>query len=146
MSFLSNILESKTKKSWQAFADEVGGDFVEGKSWNSGKVIVKYRNTTIELDIFETVGQHSKTYTRITCRYVTPKRFAFLFNIKPENTLSYVGKLFGFKDIEVGEETFDTLINLKSNQKDLFLKFLDSNLLKTMLLDAFEGPPKHKQA
>jgi hypothetical protein len=143
MSFLLNIFESDTKKHWQEFADEIGATFIDG-GWNSDKVISKYRNTTIELDIFTTNGQHRKTYTRITCPYVTPKRFAFKFNIAPENILTYAGKLFGFKDIEIGNKTFDTLINLKSNQKALFLKFLDSMPLREMILEAFEGPQPDK--
>jgi hypothetical protein len=124
MSVLSNIFKSETKKNWQQLADEIGGSFIEGEKWNSDKIISKYRNTTIEVDIFETGGRYSKTYTRITCPYITPVRV----------------NLFGIKDIEIGDEQFDTLINLKSNQKELFLKFLGSKYFKNRLLAAFEGP------
>jgi hypothetical protein len=140
MSVLSNIFKSETKKNWQQLADEIGGSFIEGEKWNSDKIISKYRNTTIEVDIFETGGRYSKTYTRITCPYITPVRVNLMFNISPENIFTYSGKLFGIKDIEIGDEQFDTLINLKSNQKELFLKFLGSKYFKNRLLAAFEGP------
>ncbi len=134
MSFLSNIFRSETKENWQQLAVEIGGNFVDGGFWNKDIVELKYRNSTITLDVYQQrYGNKHIPHTRIRCPFVSINEFKF--NITTENALTHAGKIFGIKDVMIDVPKFDDEFYLKSRTKDKFVNFLKSEIIQKSYLE-----------
>lgn len=67
-------------------------------------------------------GKHQVLYTTIT---FAPNPFDFDFKIGKEGFFSKVGKSFGAKDIEFGDEAFDKKFLMKSKEEGRFRTLMD---------------------
>ena len=129
MSFLTNIFESKLKKNLEQFAEIVGGDFIKGGFWDEYKVTVPYRNTVFILDTVKKLrGKRMVRYYRIQCLFVSINYFKF--RISSENTFTHAAKVFGMNDILINDRRFDDEFYLESNNKEIFLHFINSDSIR----------------
>ena len=129
MSLFAKIFEPQLKKCFEQFAETIGGDFTEGGLWDEYKLIVPYRNTYF---IFDTVrklrGKRMVRYYRIQCLFVSINYFKF--RISSENTFTHAAKVFGMNDILINDKRFDDEFYLESNDKEIFLHFINSDSLR----------------
>lgn len=87
---------------WRQLAEQLDGDFFRGKMLKSDRVEAYYGDWMVTLDTF-TVDK--MTFTRIRAPYVN--RDDFIFKIFREHSGHRLGKVFGMKDIKVGDQDFD---------------------------------------
>ena len=86
----------------QQLSEEIGAEFVEDGFWKGNKVQMHVMDWTITLDTYsESNGVSSIAYTRMRAPYIN--REGFRFKIDRECILSWLGKLLGMQDIEVGD-------------------------------------------
>ena len=91
---------------WSQLSQEIGASYQESGFFKTGKVVLTHRQWEITLDTYTVSdGKSSHTYTRIRAPYLN--RDGFRFNIYRRNIFSWVGKLFGMQDIEIGDSFFD---------------------------------------
>lgn len=135
MRVLSNIFKSKTKEIWQQLASEISGEFVDGGIWNSDKVTLAYRNTTIVLDLYS--KSSDSTLIRVQCQFITTERFTF--NVANESIFTRIKKIFGLNDIQVGDIRFDDKFYLKSAQKDKLIYFFNSEKVREQFLEILKN-------
>lgn len=129
MSLFSKIFESTLKITFEEFAKIIGGTFIEGGFWDEYKVTVPYRNTIFTLDTIRKLrGKRMVRYYRIQCPFISANQFKFC--ISSENAFTHAAKVFGMNDILIGDKRFDDEFYLKSNQKETFLHFINSDNLQ----------------
>jgi hypothetical protein len=129
MSLFSKIFESGLKANFEEFANTVGGIFIEGGFWDEYRVIVPYRNMVFTLDTVRKLrGKLLVRYYRIQCPFVSINQFKFC--ISSENAFTHAAKVFGMNDILINDKRFDDEFYLKSNQKETFFHFIDSDNLR----------------
>jgi hypothetical protein len=108
---------------WRQLSQEIGAEFVEGGFWKGNKVQVHVKHWTITLDTCTgSNGESSIPYTRMRAPYIN--REGFRFKIDRKCILSWLGKLLGMQDIEVGDPDFDEAFIIQGNDesrvRDLF--------------------------
>lgn len=133
MSLRTNIIFPMVKKNWKLLAQEIQATFVEGGFWDSDKVVLSYRNTTILLDARNALKKYQYIRTRIICPFISTNEFQF--SISLENAFTFAGKVFGINDIEIGDKKWDNEFYLKSNDKDKLNNFLSSNIIRKYYFD-----------
>lgn len=122
---------------WSAFAKRINGELNDGKFDASEKVILDADGWKISFDHFTLwSGNHRERLTRITLPYCCTD--AFKFEIYNQNILSYLAKIVGMQDIEIGDEVLDKRFILKSND-ELLLKSMLWNTQVRKALDKLES-------
>lgn len=117
---------------WQQFADEIGGEYIEGGFFKSQKVIGKFENWTITLDTFtRSTGKTSTTYTRMMAPYKTNDEFKF--KIYRKGIFSELGKVFGMQDIEIGYSEFDDEFIIKGNNQQKIIELFSSDRIRDLI-------------
>ena len=106
---------------WQAFADEIGGEYIGGGIFSAKKIIYNNGNWTFLLDTY-TVDK--TVFTRMRAPFVNPEKL--FFKIYRHSVFSSIGKAMGMQDIEIGDLGFD---------EDFILKGNDPKILKLLLED-----------
>ena len=97
-----NLFSNHKREIWQQLAEQVDGNFFQGKRFKPDRVEAYYGDWIITLDTFVI---DKVVFTRIRAPYVN--RDDFTFKIDRESLGHRIGKVFGMKDIEVGYEEFD---------------------------------------
>jgi hypothetical protein len=116
MSFLRSLFGPSRDEIWQQFAAAIGGDFIEGGFWRSGRVDATHGQWTVTLDAYTVShGKSSTTYTRMRAPYVNPD--GFQFNIYRRGIFSNIGKWMGMQDVTVGYPQFDEDFIIKGNDE-----------------------------
>jgi hypothetical protein len=122
---------------WSRLAAEVGGRFDAGSWFEGSKVQVDAGPWTVTLDSFKrSSGKHSTTYTRLRAPYVNPH--GFRFSVTPQNFFSAIGKVFGMRDIEVGDRAFDDAWVIQGADEARVRQFLAEPTIRDLLRAA--GP------
>ena len=104
------------KTAWTEFAKEIGGTYYSRGAFRRGYVSYHYKNWEIILDSYTVSdGETSTTYTRMRALFNNP--FGFYFKIFRRNIFTRIGKLFGMKDIEIGDPDFDRDFIIKGNDR-----------------------------
>jgi hypothetical protein len=116
---------------WEAFADEIGGEYIPRKHWNSDRTLFHHKNFKIYFDYFTyyTSGESSKskTYTRVVIPYKSYDDFQF--NIYEDELIFKIAKIFGFQDVKIGNEEFDKKYIIKTNNEQKLKNIFISNPL-----------------
>lgn len=101
---------------WQEFAKETNGAFVEGWSWRSDSTVIDYKNWKIIFDNYKIwSGKHSTDMTRVVVPISLNDNFRF--EIYHEGFIRRIEKFFGAQDIEIGIPDFDKAFTIKSNNE-----------------------------
>ena len=116
---------------WEAFADEIGGEYIPRKHWNSDRTLFHYKNFKIYFDYFTyyTSGKASlsKTFTRVVIPYKSNDDFQF--NIYEDELIFKIAKIFGFQDVKIGKEEFDKKYIIKTNNEQKLKNIFNSTTL-----------------
>ena len=125
----------KTKFNWNNAARQLKLKYLTGSAFNPGIITGLYHKYIVKVDTFSRKsGNNSSTYTRFRLDYDKPLKFQF--KITKEHLLSSLGKVFGMKDLEVGDKSFDDRVIIKAHNKDSLSKFLTperKGLIKTIM-------------
>ncbi len=112
----------RTVAAWQRVASRLGLN-IEVKSGFSKPVITGNLNgLPVKIDTYtQRSGNSSTTYTRYQVRYPPA---GFDFRLKREGALSFIGKLFGVEDVQVGDPVFDGAFKIKTSDRQRLLTLL----------------------
>ena len=137
MSFWTNFFESIGRKTLKELNLKVEGRFVQGGFGEKDKIIVTYRNTSILIDTHKRLrGKKLVLFYRIICPFKSVNNL--IMSISTEDTFSHAAKVFGNDDIRIGNEKFDNEFYLKSNNEQLFLEFIQSDILQKHYLESLK--------
>lgn len=120
-------------KAWQAFADSMGAEFIDGKAFKSvSKVRLAYKTWEIILDTYTvSTGQSTVTYTRVRAVYVRDAEFDF--KIYRTTFFTKVAKALGRSYALTGDDKFDGVFSIRSDYPDIVKKIFAGDRLKQML-------------
>ncbi len=110
------INRQKREEAWQKFAAEVGGQFVAGGMFGSGKVQLTIHGRSAVLDLFTiSSGDSSTSYTRIRAPYQQPD--GLQFTLARTTLVSKLDNALGAKKIEIGDAEFDQVFTVRGNKE-----------------------------
>ena len=121
MSKRRSILGPSKDEIWTQIATDIGGEFIEGGFWDNNVVVYKHGEWQIVLDTC-TVTTYTggptmaTTYTRMRAPFIN--KDGLYFKISREGFFSSIGKLFGMRDIEIGDSFFDNQFEIKGNNPE----------------------------
>jgi hypothetical protein len=152
MGLFSKLTGKDRAESWKLLSEEMGAQFIDRGALKGGpKVVATYKNWEIEMDMYSVqnqnshgpgtntgqginIGRNANTtthYTRIVAPFV--KKSDYSLNIHRESGFSKALKIFGGKDIEIGNPEFDKNYRVKSNDEEqtiaLFMNEKFSNIV-----------------
>ncbi len=121
MGILRSAFGPSKDEIWTQIATDIGGEFIEGGFWGKDVLIYKHGEWQILLDTYTTTalaGQvtTTTTYTRMRAPFIN--KDGLYFEISREGFFSTIGKLFGLKDIEIGDPAFDEQFEIKGNNPE----------------------------
>ena len=107
---------------WRRVAQQLGLH-VEAKGRLSRPTLSgKLNGLPVRIDTYtQRSGNSSTTYTRYQVRYPS---VGFDFTLKREGGLSFIGKLFGIEDVQIGDPVFDGAFKVKTSDRDRLVAFL----------------------
>ncbi len=106
---------------WTQIATDIGGEFIEGGFWGTDVLTYKHGEWQILLDTYTVTtpaGQVTTTTTHTRMRAPFINKDGLYFEISREGIFSSIGKLFGMKDIEIGDPSFDKQFEIKGNSPE----------------------------
>ena len=125
MGLLRQVFGPSKEEIWSQLSQELGADYEEGGFFKEGKVVLSHKQWEITLDTYTVhTGKSTIIYTRMRAPYVN--RDGFRFNIYRKNIFSGIGKLFGMKDIEVGDAFFDDEFIIQGEPEALVSRLLSN--------------------
>jgi len=119
---------------WSQLSQEIGAEYKEDGFFKAGKVVLSHKQWEITLDTY-TVHTNESTiiYTRMRAPYVN--RDGFRFNIYRRSIFSGIGKLFGVKDIEIGDAFFDDEFIIQGEPEHLVSRLLSNGKIRQLIQD-----------
>lgn len=134
MGLLRQVFGPSKEEIWSQLSQELGADYQEGSFFKEGKVVLSHREWEITLDTYTVhTGKSTIIYTRMRAPYVN--RDGAWFNIYRKSVFSWIGKLFGVKDIEIGDSFFDEEFIIQGEPEALVSRLL-SNVEVRQLIQA----------
>lgn len=132
MDILREIFGPSKDEIWSQLSQEIGADYQPDGFFKSGKVVLTHRQWQITLDTYVvSTGKTHVTYTRIRAPYVNPD--GFRFNIYREGIFSWIGKLFGMQDIEIGDSFFDEDFVVQGSSEDVVKHLLGNSTIRALI-------------
>ena len=134
MSLLRQVFGPSKEEIWSQLSKEIGAEYQERGFFKEGKVVLSHREWEITLDTYSVnTGKVTIVYTRMRAPYVN--RDGFRFNIYRKSAFSWLGKLFGVKDIEVGESFFDEEFIIQGEPEILVRSLLNNSRIRQLIQD-----------
>jgi len=125
MGLLRQVFGPSKEEIWSQLSQEIGADYEESGFFKEGKVVLSHRQWEITLDTYTVhTGKSTIIYTRMRAPYVN--RDGFRFNIYRKSVFSWIGKLFGVKDIEIGDAFFDDEFIIQGEPEALVSRLLSN--------------------
>jgi len=110
---------------WSQLSHEIGADYEEDGFLKQGKVVLSHKEWEITLDTHAVhTGKTTIVFTRMRAPYMN--RDGFRFNIYRKSAFSWIGKLFGVKDIEIGDAFFDDEFIIQGEPEALVSRLLSN--------------------
>ena len=129
MSFWTKLNMPHDREMWKLLAEKIGGEFIEGDSWEKEKVVLSYRNRIITLNSeMKSMGKSRYFESQVKCLFIPKEKFTLKISL--ENPFSHAGKIFGINDIELDDLKFDDEFFIRSNKKEKAIHFLNSSNLQ----------------
>ncbi len=131
IAYLANKSHQRTVGAWRAAAQQLGLH-VEAKSRMARPVISGTLNgIPVTIDTYtQRSGNSNTTYTRYRVGY-PPLNLGL--QMKREGGLSFITKMFGFEDVEVGDPIFDGAFTIKTDSRDQLAKLLTPSVRSGLL-------------
>ena len=134
MGLLRQVFGPSKEEIWSQLSKEIGAEYQEGGFFKEGKVVLSHREWEITLDTYTVhTGKVTIVYTRMRAPYIN--RDGFRFNIYRKSAFSWLGKLFGVKDIEVGESFFDEEFIIQGEPEILVRSLLNNSRIRQLIQD-----------
>ena len=139
MGYFKSFFGPNRDEIWSALTAQIGGEIIEGGLCRGAKLQVQSGEWTVTLDEYTQVVMvggktpipMSISHTRMRAPFPNPS--AFRFSIHRASIFSYVGKLLGMQDIEVGYPEFDHDFVIKSNNEQIVKSLCRSERLRTLI-------------
>ena len=110
------FFRQRQNDSWKKLASDLGGEFVAGGFFRSGKIRVSAGTSLITIDTYSVPsGDSSTTYTRLCAPFQTPD--GWQFNIQRKGWVGRLDKKLGLQHIDIGDEAFDHDFLVQSNNE-----------------------------
>ncbi len=142
MKILKKIFTPAYKKVWAKAAEELNGKYTNNGLWQTDTLLCHYKNWRILLDTYK--AQSTKVtdffnedaedeidYTRMLVPFKV--KGDFHFKISKKGLFGKAGKLFGTKDIQIGDKSFDKKFTIKGNNDQKIKALFDSEELRTLI-------------
>ena len=132
MGLLRQVFGPSKEEIWSQLSREIGAEYDEGRMFKAGKVVLSHREWEITLDTYTvSTGKSHITYTRMRAPYVN--RDGFRFNIYRKSVFSWLGRLFGVKDVEVGDAFFDDQFIIQGEPEHLVRSLLTNAKIRQLI-------------
>jgi hypothetical protein len=132
MGLIREIFGASKGEIWSQLSQEIGADYEEGGFFKEGKVVLSHKQWDITLDTYTVhTGKSTIIYTRMRAPYVN--RDGFRFNIYRKSVFSGIGKLFGVKDIEIGDSFFDDEFIIQGEPEHLVSRLLSNGMIRQLI-------------
>lgn len=117
---------------WEKISKEIQAEYVKDGFWSGSKVVAKYENRVITLDVFYVPqGKAMFPITRMRAPFKSTRGFRFAaYN---QGLLQEIGKLFGMQDIQSGDKDFDKQFILKGNDEAKVKKLFSSAKIRELI-------------
>jgi hypothetical protein len=132
---------SDMKSIWEQYARETGAVYEAGGLLKSPKLIKKYKNWSMEMSARientnngpdDNMPSRTILETLIHVPFVSTSDFTF--EIAPENVAIKILKKLGRKDIQIGVPEFDQKFNIRGDNPDQVIAFLQDQALRDTIL------------
>ena len=132
--FLRKLFGPSQAELWNLLAQQVGGQFIEGKGFGGvHRVEVSVGQWIVTLDTFVvSTGKTHITYTRMRAPFVN--RDGFRFSIDRAGFFNAIARKLGFQDVEIGDAEFDKAFVIKTNDESRVRTFLADAELRHQLV------------
>lgn len=132
MGLLRQVFGPSKEEIWSQLSREIGAEYEEGGFFKNGKIVLSHREWEITLDTYTvSTGKSHITYTRMRTPFVN--RDGFRFNIYRKSVFSWIGKLFGVKDVEVGDAFFDDQFIIQGEPEHLVRSLLTNAKIRQLI-------------
>lgn len=112
----------RTVETWRRVAHQLGLQAEVGRGLSRPIISGNLNGLPVRIDTYtHRSGNSSTTYTRYVVGY---KPLGFNFRLKREGGLSFIGKLFGIEDVQVGDPVFDGAVKIKTSDRSRLLEVL----------------------
>jgi len=112
----------RTVATWRAVAGRLGLQIAGGSGVSRPTISGKLNGLPVRIDTYtQRSGNNSTTYTRYQVQYPS---LGFDLSLKREGGLSFIGKLFGVEDIQIGDPVFDGAFKIKTSDRNRLLALL----------------------
>ena len=118
---------------WSRLAEHVGGRVIDNGFWRGGsRFEVEAGEWTITLDTYAvSTGKTTAVFTRMRAPYVN--RDGFRFRIYRKHVFTWLGKLFGQQDVEVGDVEFDENFVVQGNDESKVRALLRNEKIRELI-------------
>jgi len=117
MAYLRELFGPSQNEIWAQLSQEIGAEH-QGDFFTKSKVTLSHRQWQITLDTYTVhSGQTFTVYTRMRAPYVNQN--GFRFTIYRADIFSWLGKLTGVQDVEIGDAFFDKDFVVQSSAEDI---------------------------
>ena len=132
MGLVHEIFGPSKQEIWSQLSREIGADYQEEGFFKAGMVVLSHREWQITLDTYTVhSGKTTIVYTRMRAPYVN--RDGFRFNIYRKNAFSWIGKLFGVSDIEIGDSLFDDEFIIQGDPEHMVRTLLTNSEIRQLI-------------
>jgi hypothetical protein len=120
--FFAYQSHQRSVATWQRVANQLGLDIVVGSGFSKPLITGNLHGMPVRIDTYtQRQGNSSTTYTRYQVRYPSS---GFDFELKREGTFSFIGKIFGVQDVEIGDPVFDGAFKIKTSDRNRLVALL----------------------
>ena len=134
MGLIREIFGPSKAEIWSQLSQEIGAEYEEDGFFKAGKVVLSHKQWEITLDTYTVhTGKSTIIYTRMRAPYVN--RDDFRFNIYRKSVFSWIGKLFGAQDVEVGDSFFDDEFIVQGEPEHLVRSLLTNGAIRQLIQD-----------
>lgn len=130
--------QGRVRAAWTAAADELGFVATIGGIFSKPSMAGAIDGLEVKVDVYSTGGENNSTYTRYRVWHepVGPK-----VKLKRQGGLSFIRKLIGGRDIEVGDPFFDKRVIVDATDAAAVAAFL-TPARRAAVLDTFSAFPR----
>lgn len=113
--FLAYRSHQNTVETWRRVAGKLGLSIVSKSGFSRPVITGNLNGLPVKIDTYtQRSGNSSTTYTRYQVQYPSA---GFDFTLKREGGLSFIGKIFGIEDVQVGDPVFDGAFKIKTSDR-----------------------------
>jgi hypothetical protein len=132
MKSLRELFGPSKDEIWSQLSQEIGADYQKGGFFETGKVVLSHRQWDITLDTYTVhTGKSTMIFTRIRAPYVNQD--GLRFQVYRKSIFSWLGKLLGIQDIEIGDPYFDEEFIIQGKPEDMVKRVLSNINIRQLI-------------